>query len=104
MDQAQLLFVNASVLDGERGTRIPDQSVLVEGERIARVGSGDLDARDARRIDVHGRTLMPGLIDCHVHVTAASADLGGLEEWSPYLLAAHAGAILRGMLRRGFTT
>ena len=104
MDRSRVLFVNAAVLDVERGTLVPDQSVLVEDDRIARVGQGDLDVAEARRVDVRGRTLMPGLIDCHVHVTAATADLGALDEWSPYLVAAHAGAIMRGMLERGFTT
>ncbi len=47
---------------------------------------------------------MPGLIDCHVHVTAGTAHLSELAEWSPLYVAAHASAILRGMLERGFTT
>ncbi|HEV7663765.1 MAG TPA: amidohydrolase family protein, partial [Chloroflexota bacterium] len=47
---------------------------------------------------------LPGLIDCHVHVTAATADLSELAEWSPTYVAAHAQSILRGMLERGFTT
>jgi imidazolonepropionase-like amidohydrolase len=100
----RLLFQNASVLDPERGTLVPDQSVLVEGERILEVGGRDVRARDARTIDVHGRTLMPGLIDCHVHVTAATADLPAQTEWSPYYVTAHAARTLRGMLERGFTT
>src|SRR4029453_3984294 len=44
-----------------------------------------------------------GLIDAHVHVNAATADLGALEEWSPSYVTAHAAGILRGMLDRGFT-
>ena len=47
---------------------------------------------------------MPGLIDAHVHVYAATADLGALEEWAPSYLTARAAGILRGMLDRGFTT
>ncbi len=63
-------FENASVLDAERGTLVPDRSVVVEAGRIV-----DLDASSTadRTIDVRGRVLMPGLIDCHVHVTAAAA-------------------------------
>jgi imidazolonepropionase-like amidohydrolase len=98
------MFQNASVLDPERGTLVPDQSVLVEGERILEVGGRDVRARDARTIDVHGRTLMPGLIDCHVHVTAATADIAALGEWSSYYVGAHAARTLWGMLERGFTT
>ncbi|MBV9359169.1 MAG: amidohydrolase family protein [Chloroflexi bacterium] len=97
------LIANASVLDPERGTIAPDQSVLVEGERIAEVGPR-LSARDARVLDVRGRTVMPGLIDCHVHLIAAGAHLGEVAEWSPMYVAAHAGQVARGMLRRGFTS
>ena len=83
---------------------MPDRSVLVQGERIVEVGGGDLRASDARVIDAHGRTLLPGLIDCHVHVTAATADLSAMVDWSPYYVAARTAEILRGMLERGFTT
>jgi imidazolonepropionase-like amidohydrolase len=99
------LFTNAAVLDVERGTLLPDRSVLVDGDRIAAVGTpADVPAGDARILDVGGRTLLPGLIDCHVHVTAATAHLAQITEWSPFYLAAHAGVILRDMLQRGFTT
>ena len=98
-----LLLQNASVLDADRGTLVPDQAVLVEGDRIADVGPS-LTADAARVVDVRGRVLMPGLIDSHVHVIAASADLGQVADWSPMYVAAHAGAILKGMLARGFTT
>jgi imidazolonepropionase-like amidohydrolase len=97
------LFVNAAVLDAEHATLIADQSVLVEDERIARVGLAETHD-DAQVIDVRGKTLMPGLIDCHVHVAAPTANLTQLTEWSPFYVAAHAAAILAGMLRRGFTT
>jgi imidazolonepropionase-like amidohydrolase len=93
------------VLDAERGELVADQSVLVDRARIAEVGdAAQVHADVERRIDVRGRVLMPGLIDCHVHVTAASGNLAELEEWSPFYLAAHASAIMREMLLRGFTT
>ena len=102
---SSVLFRNASVLDTEQATLVPDQSVLVDGERIVQVGaSGEVAATDARSIDLRGRVLMPGLIDCHVHVTAATANFAEVEEWSPLYLAARASAIMRGMLQRGFTT
>src|SRR5579859_5389821 len=95
----------ASVLDTEHGVLVPDQSVLVNDERIAQVGAARAVAPpDARSIDLHGRVLMPGLIDCHVHVTAATANFAEVEEWSPLYLAARAVVIMRGMLQRGFTT
>jgi imidazolonepropionase-like amidohydrolase len=59
---------------------------------------------DATVLDARGMTVMPGLIDAHVHVNAATADLGAIEEWAPSYLTARAAGILRGMLDRGFTT
>jgi imidazolonepropionase-like amidohydrolase len=47
---------------------------------------------------------MPGLIDCHVHVNAHSADLSGLGDESPAYVAIKAANEMRDMLHRGFTT
>ena len=98
------LFRNASLLDPERGELFADCSVLVEGERIVEVGGSDVQASSARVFDLHGRTLMPGLIDAHVHVTAVTADLVALTEWSAAYVTARAARVLLGMLERGFTT
>jgi imidazolonepropionase-like amidohydrolase len=97
------LFRNASVLDPEAATLTPDQSVLVEDDRIVEIRSGGAIQAD-RFIDARGRVLMPGLIDCHVHVLAAHADLAEIAEWSPFYLGARAAGIMRDMLQRGFTT
>jgi imidazolonepropionase-like amidohydrolase len=102
----RILLENASILDPDAARLLPEQAVLVVDERIAEVGLraqlpvGDVD----RVIDVHGGVVMPGLIDCHVHVTAVTANLAEQAGWSPLYLAARAGGILRGMLERGFTT
>jgi imidazolonepropionase-like amidohydrolase len=72
---------------------------------MAAIGDRTLGAPpDARAIDLRGMTLMPGLIDAHVHVTAATANFAELETWSPTYLAARAGELMRAMLQRGFTT
>ncbi len=63
------------VFDGER---VADRrSVLVENGRITRVGGADLAVpQGAEVIEGRGRTLLPGLIDSHVHVSdSAAADL-----------------------------
>src|SRR5690606_13028327 len=98
------VFENASVLDVEKGEILPDRSVLVRDGRIAEVSEEPIRASDADRIDLAGRTLMPGLIDCHVHVTAYTANFAELARSSPFYVAARAAEILEGMLRRGFTT
>jgi imidazolonepropionase-like amidohydrolase len=95
---------NANVLDPGAGSLAEGQAVVVEGGRIVDVApTAAVNAGDATILDVRGRTVMPGLIDAHVHVNAATADLGALEEWAPSYLTARAAGILRGMLDRGFT-
>ena len=98
------LFRNAQILDAERGDYLADGSVLIEGDRILEVGGADVQAGDAQSFDLHGMTLFPGLIDAHVHVTAVTADLARLAEWSAAYVTARAARVLVGMLRRGFTT
>jgi imidazolonepropionase-like amidohydrolase len=101
---ARYLFRNARILDTERGDYLADGSVLVEGERILEVGGADVHTSDTQSFDLAGMTLLPGLIDAHVHATAVTADLAGLAEWSPAYVTARAARVLASMLRRGFTT
>ena len=98
------LFRNVHVLDVEAGRLLEDHHVLVEGARIRELSDRPLSAASARVIEGAGRTLMPGLIDCHVHVTFSQTNLALLGDTPNTLLALRALPILRGMLRRGFTT
>ncbi|KDM65369.1 amidohydrolase family protein [Acidiphilium sp. JA12-A1] len=101
---SSILFENAAILDVEQGALLPDRWVLVDGARIASVSDTKPDAPGAQRIDLKGQTLMPGLIDCHVHVTAFTANFAELVRTPPSYVAAKSAEILGGMLRRGFTT
>lgn len=99
-----VLFANCNVLDTGRGELLPDYHVLVEGDLIKEVSDRPITAPDAVVCNVAGRTLMPGLCDAHVHVTATESDLPALERLSPSYLTARSLKVLSGMLRRGFTT
>jgi imidazolonepropionase-like amidohydrolase len=99
-----VLFDRASLLDPAAGTVTAGQRVLVRGEEIAEVGPDVEAPGGARVVDLAGMTLMPGLIDCHVHVNAHSADLSVLGDQSPAYVAVKAAIELREMLHRGFTT
>ena len=72
---AALLIEGATVVDGTGGPPRPGESVLVEGNRIAAVGPGVAapDGAPVERIDATGKTLMPGLIDCHCHISFGEA-------------------------------
>lgn len=99
-----LLFENAALLDVAHGVLRPGTSVLVEGDRIVEVGEGALRAPEARRVDCRGRTLMPGLIDAHVHCVITTMDLAAMERRPVTLVAQEARVVMEQMLRRGFTT
>jgi len=105
MTMTRTLFRNAELLDTEAGELRPGVAVLVEGDRIRAVidAGGKLPAAE-HTIDVRGRTLMPGLIDAHVHVTIVSLDLAAMAHTPTTLIALQAGRIMEEMLLRGFTT
>jgi imidazolonepropionase-like amidohydrolase len=104
MSPTPVVFENARILDGTSAEGERDRFVRVEGGRIAEVSDRPIAAAGARHIDLGGRTLMPGLIDCHVHVVATTADLGRNSRLPDALVAFGAADIMRGMLMRGFTT
>lgn len=104
MSETPLLFTNAALLDGSTDERRPGSNVLVEGGIIMEVSDREIRREGARVIDLGGRTLMPGLIDCHVHVIATVADLAQNALLPDALVAFRSAEIMRGMLRRGFTT
>jgi hypothetical protein len=60
------------LFDSEHAAIREDQTVVIDGERIAMVGaSGSVNVpKDAQRIDGTGKTLLPGLFDMHVHAQA----------------------------------
>jgi imidazolonepropionase-like amidohydrolase len=64
------LFSGARILDGT-GADPREADLVVEDGRIADIGPG-LDGDE--RVDVAGRTLLPGLFDCHTHVTFSTID------------------------------
>ncbi len=98
------VIVNATLFDSASGTLLPHTTLVIEGERVATVTQEPLQVDDAQRINAEGRIVLPGLIDAHVHVVAASHDLVGLAQQPPSLVGAQSSQIMRQMLRRGFTT
>src|SRR5260370_19938425 len=97
-------FKNCAVLDTVAGVLLPGHNVVVEGETIREVSERPVKSARATAIDLKGKTLMPGLIDAHVHAMAVEVNLAVLPSLPVTLLAHQASAILAGMLRRGFTS
>ncbi|UQY36350.1 amidohydrolase family protein [Pseudomonas fulva] len=101
---------NGKILDLGRGRLISGQEVVIEGERIVQVrpqavgNVPEAASQGMTVLDLAGRTLMPGLIDCHVHVLASSANLGFNALQPNAIIMYRALPILAAMLERGFTT
>ena len=73
-----LLLRHARVLDVAVGTYLEDHDVLAVDGLVAEVGRGLAAPDGVRVLDAGGATVVPGLVDAHVHVTAATADLSAL--------------------------
>ncbi len=100
---ASLVLRNASLLDVESGEYREGDLLSVDG-RIAESGPGLRAPADAETLELGGAVVLPGLIDAHVHVAAATADMAEMAVWPPSYTAARAARIMAGMLERGFTT
>lgn len=100
----RIAFTRATVFDSLRGELSPNATVVVEGDTIADVLQDQTRVDDALCVDLAGRTLLPGLIDAHVHVTSTIPDFLKLSMTPASLIAAQSKDILEGMLARGFTT
>ncbi|MEM7501147.1 MAG: amidohydrolase family protein [Pseudomonadota bacterium] len=98
------LFSNALIFDGHSPDLLADRFVLVEGDRIAAVSPERPDVADAKDVDLAGKVLMPGLIDCHFHAYAVKVDLAELETLPVSYLAQRGRRLMEDALRRGFTT
>jgi len=106
-DNGQVVFTNAHLIDGT-GRALPDATVVVAGERIQSVrAGGDFEAPDpsAQVLDLQGRTLLPGLILAHIHLSYSHVkDLPDLDLKQPPEVSTIAAVCnARTMLDCGFT-
>jgi imidazolonepropionase-like amidohydrolase len=94
------VFRGARVFDGTGSDPAP-ADVVVEDGRIVDVGSG-LDGDDS--VELEGRTILPGMFDCHTHVTLSHVDLWRSAQ-QPFSLAFYEAARnLAATLRIGITS
>jgi imidazolonepropionase-like amidohydrolase len=93
-EKAQIVVQGGRLIDGNGGKPIDRATVIIEGNRIKRVAQGKVDfPKEARLIEATGKTILPGLIDNHVHYRNHSGelflahgvtsvrDLGNPEDW-----------------------
>src|SRR5262245_23417642 len=100
----QILFRNFQLLEPNNDEPVGGHELLVEDDRVRELSATLITSDDVAVIDCGGRTPMPGLIDCHVHVIHSDVNIRLMEAMPLTLLTARAGTRLRAMLDRGFTT
>lgn len=103
----EVLFTDVRVFDGQSDELSPPTNVLVQGNVIAAIGPEVEAAQaDATIVEGAGRTLMPGLIDVHVHMMFGSLSLAQM--LAPDMSVERVGQLsaeqARAMLLRGFTS
>ena len=72
VETATTLIKAGRLIDTEGGRVLTSQMILVENDRIKAVGAEITAPKDATVIDLSAATVLPGLIDCHVHITSES--------------------------------
>ena len=105
-EPARTLFTNCNVFDGVSDELAEGRNVLVEDDLISAIGGEDLADESAELIDCDGRTLMPGLIESHVHLNMQHM-VGGYDtfehrDWQE--VGAMAAFTAQSILMDGFTT
>jgi imidazolonepropionase-like amidohydrolase len=97
-------FKNFEMLDPDAGELRGGHELIVEGSVIKEVSAKRIKMAEANVVDCGGRTVMPGLIDSHVHVVLSDVVLRNLESVPLTLMTARAADLMRRMLDRGFTS
>lgn len=95
---------DARILDVEAGGILPPQTIVAEGGDIVEISDSTRTVPGAAEYSLAGRTVLPGLIDAHAHVTQGSGDFAEILSWSPNYHAARNARVLHEMLLRGFTS
>ncbi|MDF0600253.1 amidohydrolase family protein [Psychromarinibacter sp. C21-152] len=98
---SDLALTNARLADLDAEALGAPTTVLVRNGRIA--GIGGEAPEGAKVVDLNGKTLLPGLIDCHFHVVAWSLDLWANAIAPDSLATLRAARVMEGKLSDGFT-
>lgn len=98
-----IILKNASIIDVNHETPSKQCNIVIENDVIKAITHEKCDDQNAQIIDLANHYLLPGLIDCHVHVSATKFDLADSEIPDTYR-GIQAKKYLEDMLQRGFTS
>jgi imidazolonepropionase-like amidohydrolase len=104
----QILIENVRILDHKNSNLTAPMNVLVSGQRIQEISPSTISVKDGDivKINGNGKTLMPGLIDVHVHMVFGSLTMAQMmsSDMSEEFLISKIGESSQKMLMRGFTS
>src|SRR6202044_1644660 len=98
------VFENGAILGGSSDEGEHDRFVRVADGLIKEISDKPIKDSSAHRIDLRGKTLMPGLIDCHTHIVSPHPDPADNARLPDSLIALHAPKIMKQMLLPQFTS
>ena len=78
-----LALTGARIIDGNGGPPLEDAVVIVQGQKISAIGPASLIPANARVMDLAGKTLLPGLIDAHIHIGGSGGGSADPREFTP---------------------
>ncbi|MFA5488906.1 MAG: amidohydrolase family protein [Candidimonas sp.] len=99
-----IVLDNCTLIDAQHPEPRPGMQIVIESGLIKEVTSEPVKSAGARRIDVGGRSVLPGLIDCHNHICLSEVSTRRLDAVPLTLMTARAVPVLKATLDRGFTT
>lgn len=104
----QILIENVRILDHKTSNLTPSMNVLISGNKIQKISSDIISVKgnDVTKIEGKGKTLMPGLIDVHVHMVFGALTMAEMAspDMSQELMMKNVALSSQKMLMRGFTS
>lgn len=104
----QILIENVRILDHQTQALTSPMNVLVSGQKIEKISSAKISSPNQNVVKINGggKTLMPGLIDVHVHMVFGSLTMAQMmsPDMSEEMLMNKVGEASHKMLMRGFTS
>lgn len=106
LDQQQVAFVGGSLIDGTGSPPFADAVLLVSGKIIEAVGAREAVSipPEYRVVDVSGKTVMPGMIDCHTHLATTTVNMMERLSTHPTVKTFLTAEMMKKVLYAGFTT
>lgn len=82
--KGKIAFENARIITMEGDEIIENGTILIEGDKITDIGTDIQIPQDAKKYDMRGKTIMPGMVDAHAHIGAFREGLTVQQNWQLY--------------------